>query len=323
MGFKSHVGYSFGGTVPQIVNSDLLVELIGTSLQARDGSAVTPAPWSLGPDMPKAQFAPNAASVGTKIIVYQGTDVQTLDTVAGTWSSSTSPYYISDAVSVGTRVAVFNGKQGYLHDPVAGTFTPMAATPSSGSTVEGAVPWTHADGTTDVVLLISRGTAYVNLDIWRYQTASNSWNQLGSIDRGGNARFKEAAAGDKVYLFGGYSSGSYGSNVSVIDLTTLAYKELSFWNSSVKLSVGGISHVGALLNGKIYVLGGYNSSGQLRNVDVIDPATDTVSAGPTLYDAREEAAAAVVGDKLYLMGGGVSGGASGYVTLKSVEILKP
>jgi N-acetylneuraminic acid mutarotase len=60
----------------------------------------------------------------------------------------------------------------------------------------------------------------------------------------------------------------------------------------------------AALNGKIYVIGGYNSSGMPTNiVEVYDPATDTWSAAHPIPVALHHNSAAVAGGRLYSFGG--------------------
>ena len=60
----------------------------------------------------------------------------------------------------------------------------------------------------------------------------------------------------------------------------------------------------AALNGKIYVIGGFNSSGDSTNtVDVYDPQTNTWSSAASLPIATNHNAATVAAGKLYAFGG--------------------
>jgi hypothetical protein len=65
-----------------------------------------------------------------------------------------------------------------------------------------------------------------------------------------------------------------------------------------------------LLGGKVHVVGGYNFGGGSRDVQVIEPATGTVSAGPSMFATRYSTATAVAGGRLYVMGGTVAGSSS-------------
>jgi kelch-like protein 17 (actinfilin) len=78
----------------------------------------------------------------------------------------------------------------------------------------------------------------------------------------------------------------------------------------------------AVLDGKIYVVGGRDSTTQLATVEVSNPATKAWSQAPPMITARETAGVAALGGKLYVAGGSKfdfdEGGA-----LSSVEVFDP
>lgn len=60
----------------------------------------------------------------------------------------------------------------------------------------------------------------------------------------------------------------------------------------------------AVLDGKIYVIGGFEKDGDpTTRVQVYDPSTDTWSEGPSLKETIHHAGAAVAGGRIYLVGG--------------------
>ncbi|HWC74581.1 MAG TPA: kelch repeat-containing protein, partial [Gemmatimonadales bacterium] len=66
----------------------------------------------------------------------------------------------------------------------------------------------------------------------------------------------------------------------------------------------------AVLNGKLYVIGGYNNHGLgvLSTVEVYDPATDTWTTDTPLPSGRYGATAAAINGKIYVAGGSDANG---------------
>ena len=74
----------------------------------------------------------------------------------------------------------------------------------------------------------------------------------------------------------------------------------------------------AVLNGEIYLVGGYPGtgySGAVGDNQIYNPATNTWSSGPALTTGTAQAAAAVVNDILYIFGGSNDGGPSVFNTV--------
>ena len=81
------------------------------------------------------------------------------------------------------------------------------------------------------------------------------------------------------------------------------------------MSVGRYTGDGLVkIDGKIYFVGGYNSSGALKTFECYDPQTNEWEAMPELQDAREGLASAAVEGKIYAIGG---------VGFTSMEIFDP
>jgi formylglycine-generating enzyme required for sulfatase activity len=77
----------------------------------------------------------------------------------------------------------------------------------------------------------------------------------------------------------------------------------------------------AVLNNKIYLIGGNTSSGSLATVEEYDPLTDTWSTLPNMPTARAPAAAAV-NNKIYVIGGGDIGTVQEYDPLANTWTAK-
>jgi hypothetical protein len=313
-GYSLRIGYSTGGSAPQVINLSVTLELIGTSLTAADGTAVKPPPWSEVAPLPASRVNAFAGAVGDKIYLYGGSSgdagfssdrIDVFDITSGAWSRSANAPRLLGAwrgVSIGGRMAMFNGSQGLLHDPVAGTWTPTAALSASGLII-GLGAWTH-DGTTDVVALLDRGVAYVDATLYRYSVSTNTWHLIGTLDKGQRFEYETAIAGDRIYLIGGFANGTYLRSVQAFDLRTSQDGP-----RAGEMSAGRIGMSVAVLDGQIHIMGGYNYGGASRSVQVLDPSDGTISEGPAMFAGRHGAATAVVGGRIYVMGGYVAGAA--------------
>ena len=82
--------------------------------------------------------------------------------------------------------------------------------------------------------------------------------------------------------------------------------ELSFsWAEATQCPVPRFEALGAVVDGEVWVMGGFLSSGLnvTERVDIYDPGTDTWRVGPDLAGAQTHAGVVVVGSELILAGG--------------------
>jgi N-acetylneuraminic acid mutarotase len=141
---------------------------------------------------------------------------------------------------------------------------------------------------------------------YAYNPASNSWSTLNTPPS--SASFP-AVAGDgnsTIYVAGGCVNGCQqtSSSLEIYDASS------GTWSFGPSMNTARQGAVGAVLNGKFYVVsgtsgvsGGYGT--EFTSMEVYDPAVPnawtTLSAQLPL--AREEAGAAVINGKLYVVGG--------------------
>ncbi len=59
----------------------------------------------------------------------------------------------------------------------------------------------------------------------------------------------------------------------------------------------------AVVNGKIYAIGGVNKTGFLRTVEAYDPSTNLWSTKYSMPEARQSMASSAVNGKIYVLGG--------------------
>src|SRR5215472_1584767 len=78
-----------------------------------------------------------------------------------------------------------------------------------------------------------------------------------------------------------------------------------FWSTHAALSLGPRQEMGvAALDGKVYVVGGFDGSGQpVATVEVYDPARDRWTQKASLPAPLHHVNVAAVGSKLYVVGG--------------------
>ena len=107
----------------------------------------------------------------------------------------------------------------------------------------------------------------------------------------------------KIYFVGGYA-GNRENLLERYDPTSDSWETLAPMNEAREATT-------AILNGKIYAIGGRGSSGNpLSSVEIYDPVINSWSNGVSLPSSVEFGAGVAVGKKLYLIGGANSSRAS-------------
>ena len=91
------------------------------------------------------------------------------------------------------------------------------------------------------------------------------------------------------------------------------------WEAVAPIATARIRHAAAVLDGKLYAVGGFNDGDDdLSSVERYDPALDVWEAVASMAAARSRHAVAVLDGKLYAVGGCNDDGVT-LVTLSSVE----
>jgi len=157
--------------------------------------------------------------------------------------------------------------------------------------------------------------------VYEYDPAGNKWTQKKPMQLPSH-HVAFAVLNDKIYAFGGFNLPDSGppawrplDNAWEYDPAADAWKALA--PMPTKRGAAGA----AIVNGKIYVTGGANSlpgstetgihptraHNVLATVEEYDPATNTWRGRRPMLLARNHHAVAAVGDKLYAIGGRISG----------------
>lgn len=133
-----------------------------------------------------------------------------------------------------------------------------------------------------------------------YDPASDSWTQV--ADKPGSAVENPAAVAHNgmIYTFGG-------SVLPFSGAVNEAYRYnpgTNTWTAIAPMPTarGGIR--AEVINGKIYIAGGMDASGNSVGIlEIYDPATDTWASGSSMNELRDNAGTAVIDGKLYVVGG--------------------
>jgi N-acetylneuraminic acid mutarotase len=231
--------------------------------------------------------------------------------------------------------------------------TALAQAPAQPSAPTAANPWVtlapFPDASEEVLGATAGGKLYVLAGlapgwkpkalVYEFDPAANKWTQKKPMALPSH-HVAFASLNDKIYAFGGFKLPESGppawqplDNAWEYDPATDTWKALA--PMPTKRGAAGA----AVVNGKIYVVGGANSlpgvtengihprrpHNVLATVEEYDPATNSWRARRSMLLARNHHATAAVGNKVYAIGGRVGGayitGASNNVDL--VEAYDP
>lgn len=308
VGFQREMAFDTGGAAPQTVRRSLRVELVRSSLAARDGTPLQPPPWSAGPALPEAREGATAVTFGGQVYVFGGLGrdasfdarrIDRLDPATGRWQRlPDAPRSLAGwhATVLGERIALFGGVDGLLFEPATGRWTATARLLSTG-TITGVGTHRRGDGRLEVLAMADRGSSFLQAQLVRYLPDTNQWQTLGSFERGPRANYTAVLVEKRFLLIGGFGSGSYVRTVTGVDVDTLVAAPAG------SLLEGVVQPAVARVGNRLAVAGGYNAGGERRGMQWLDPATGQVQAGPGLLAAVQGAAGAEAGGALLILGG--------------------
>jgi hypothetical protein len=267
----------------------------------------SPTPWKL----PAAVYRTVAVASGERIFVLGGhnlagetiSDVYELDTRTGetrTAGTLVLPTHGAAAAVLGGRILVFGGASTSVHDVV------QEFDPARGSArLVGHLPGVRADVTAAVAgnrVVLAGGFDGVGPqgDVWA-TADGRMFRVIGRLRQA--VRYPAVVAqGSDVYVFGGLISGgeytgTFSTLVERVHLPSGATQVVG------RLPTPLAHAMGALVGGRILVLGGSTPAGPSAAILRFDPASGrTVRAGH-LPRPLTDAAVAAVGDSAYLLGG--------------------
>ncbi|MCL4559669.1 MAG: LuxR C-terminal-related transcriptional regulator [Chloroflexi bacterium] len=137
----------------------------------------------------------------------------------------------------------------------------------------------------------------VSGEVDRYQTGSNTWQTLKSKPTP-VSEAQAAMIGGLVYVPGGrLASGQPTSIMEIYD------PEQNLWKPGANLPAAVSGYALAVMEGKLYLFGGWDGQKALATVYEYDPDRDAWSQKTSMPTARAHAGAAVAGGRIYVIGG--------------------
>lgn len=261
--------------------------------------------------LPAPVYRTVGVALGDRIFVLGGhdteegtiSDVYVLDTSSGrsrVAGSLALPTHGSAAAVLNARVLVFGGASTSVHDTV------QQFDPARGATrVIAHLPTVRADVTAavvggTVVLVGGFDGAEPHSEVWA-SANGRSFHLLAKLPQA--IRYSAVVAdGDNIYVFGGLiSGGEYNGTFSTL------VQRVSVSGHSARV-VGRLpaplAHaMGALLGGRVLVLGGSTPTGPSGAILGFDPASGRISRAGHLPYPLTDGAVTTIGNDVYLLGG--------------------
>ncbi|WP_041170390.1 thrombospondin type 3 repeat-containing protein [Vibrio sp. EJY3] len=130
--------------------------------------------------------------------------------------------------------------------------------------------------------------------------ATGVWSARTSMPDGGRAWAVGGVLNGKLYVIGGLDQ--QGPSLANVGTTSIYDPNSDSWSEGSPMPTPRRGSAGAVLNGEIYVVGGYGE-GQLAIVEAYNPLTDQWTTKASLPSPRWYPSAAAVDGKLYVIGG--------------------
>lgn len=142
-----------------------------------------------------------------------------------------------------------------------------------------------------------------------YDPASNTWTMKAPMLTARRYFAAVAAGNGKIYAIGGCTSGWCNGPADILKTVEEYDPDSNTWLTKSPMAIARADATAvAAPDGRIYVIGGGNTSGTLTSVEAYDPATDTWAFATPTPIARSGAGAAVGDGRIYVMGGIGMGG---------------
>jgi serine/threonine-protein kinase PknK len=279
--------------------------------------------WVEVPHLLQPRAAAGAAVVGDRLVVTGGVDasgalLNTTEVFDGTsWSLGApipTPRQQLAAASDGKLVYTVGGTTGdsdqvnvEAYDPVAKTWTTLPALPQARSDLGVAI----TDGRLVAVGGISGGQVLKSVSV--FDLMSKTWSGLPDMatPRHGMA---VAAVEKSVYAIGGSTAVGDNQAVSTAEALKLPARKIqpaAQWRSLPDAPTARLMMAWAVLNNKIWIMGGLQNGVALQTVESFDPKTGAWETGPPLPIPLHHAAAATYRGEVVVLGGASDNIASG------------
>jgi len=271
--------------------------------------------WVELPHLLQPRAAAAAAVVGDRLIVTGGVDAHgaLLDTTevfdGNTWSLGApipTPRQMLAAASDGKLVYAVGGASGNsdlatveAYDPASKTWTSLAALPQQRSDLGVAI----TDGRLVAVGGISSGKVLNSVSVFDLMT--KTWDGLPDMATARHG-MAVAAVEKSVYAIGGSTAVGDSQVISTAEVLKLSARQIqpvSQWRSLPDAPTPRLMMAWAVLNDKIWIVGGLRNGAALQTVESYDPHTGAWESGPPLPIPLHHAAAATYRGEVVVLGG--------------------
>jgi serine/threonine-protein kinase PknK len=271
--------------------------------------------WVELPKLLQPRAAAAAAVVGDRLVVTGGVDSQgallnTTEVFDGTtWTLGApipTPRKLLAGASDGKLMYAVGGNSGdsdlttvEAYDPVAKTWTSLAPLPAARSDLGVAI----ADGRLVAVGGVSGGQVLKSVSV--FDLMAKSWAGLPDM---ATARHGMAVSSveKSVYAIGGSTAIGDAQVVSTAESLTLPPRKIqpaAQWRTLPDAPTARLMMSWAVLNDKIWIMGGLRKGVPLNTVESFDPRTGAWETGPPLPIPLHHAAAATYRGEVIILGG--------------------
>lgn len=239
--------------------------------------------------------------------------VDVYDPILDVWQSvepMPAPKGIVAAVALNGKIYVVgDDNKTFCYDPETNTWEekaeiPVPGVPERGQRYYGDVAAAAVNGKIYVAWSTGTITSPGDTFLYCYDPETDMWTEKAKrpVFRGIESF---AVLDGKLYAIGGREPGHSPSEITAIDVYD---PETNTWivNAIPEMPTRR-THIGPLtpvINGRIYVIGGWDGYSALSTVEVYDPVTNTWSTETHMPTARYELGVAVINNRIYAIGGG-------------------
>ena len=332
----------------QTADTPLVPETQGNSLR------FSTAQWTRKADMPTPRSAFSTSVVDGKIFAIGGqawaeidefgdlalSKVEMYNPETDTWEPRTDMPTVRSAVStsvVNGKIYAIGGEQlkkiklyrgwGYevkklptveMYDPATDTWTLKADMPTPRSYLSTSV----MDGKIYAIGGMSSSNEQGRLEtVEVYDPATDTWTKTESINHARSCTAISVVNGE-IYAMGGRGwSGIQNQPDPYLSSVEVFNPKTNQWQEITEMPAPKTSHTASIVNGKIYVIGGYVQEDEkyknLATIEIYDPATDSWTQAPDMLTGRSGHTTEVIDGQIYIFGGDSR---FGQAPLTSVEV---
>lgn len=265
--------------------------------------------WIKKADMPTSRGALSTSVVNGKIYAIGGghcngdnwsyvSTVEEYDSVSNTWTKKTDMpttwYYSSNSV-VNGKIYVIGGLAVQEYDPVSDTWSKKADMP----TVRGGLSTSAVNGKIYAIGGWQNGIVPTSA-VDEYDPVADTWTRKANMP---TARYylSTSVVNGKIYAIGGMKSG-FDVPFSTVEIYDPVSDKWSTRNKSDMPTARGLLSA-SVVNGKIYVIGGYSDCCNFSTVEEYDPVTNRWTTKADMPNVRYGLSTSAINGKIYAIGG--------------------